>query len=137
MVIGLDFNGTLMSYDYPYSIGKDIGAVPVLKRLLAKGHEFVLMTSVSPNEVGPAKQRFAEMLAWFVENDIPYIGINENPRCNAITAKPRLDLIIDDHALGVPLIHDDTLSPRPYVGWKRIEKWFEDSGILDKQPIKK
>lgn len=134
MVIGLDFNGTLMSYDYPYSIGKDIGAVPVLKRLQDAGHEFVLMTSVSPNEVGPAKQRFAEMLAWFVENGIHYIGINENPRCKAIVAKPRLDLIIDDHALGVPLIHDDTISPRPYVDWQRVKKWLEDSGVLPKMP---
>ena len=130
MVIGLDFNGTLMSYDYPYSIGKDIGAVPVLKRLLAKGHEFVLMTSVSPNEVGPARQRFAEMLAWFVENGIPYIGINENPRCDAITAKPRLDLIIDDHALGVPLKIDETISNRAFVDWQRVEQMLEARRIL-------
>ena len=130
MVIGLDFNGTLMSYDYPYSIGKDIGAVPVLKRLLAKGHEFVLMTSVSPNEAGPARQRFAEMLAWFVENDIPYIGINENPRCDAITAKPRLDLIIDDHALGIPLKIDETISSRAFVDWQRVEQMLEARRIL-------
>ena len=130
MVIGLDFNGTLMSSDYPYSIGKDIGAVPVLKRLLAKGHESVLMTSVSPNEVGPARQRFAEMLAWFVENGIPYIGINENPRCDAITAKPRLDLIIDDHALGVPLKIDETISNRAFVDWERVEKMLEARRIL-------
>lgn len=130
MVIGLDFNGTLMSYDYPYSIGKDIGAVPVLKRLLAKGHEFVLMTSVSPNEVGPARQRFAEMLAWFVENGIPYIGINENPRCDAITAKPRLDLIIDDHALGIPLKIDETISNRAFVDWQRVEQMLEARRIL-------
>lgn len=130
MVIGLDFNGTLMSYDYPYSIGKDIGAVPVLKRLLAKGHEFVLMTSVSPNEVGPARQRFAEMLAWFVQNGIPYIGINENPRCDAITAKPRLDLIIDDHALGIPLKIDETISHRAFVDWQRVEQMLEARRIL-------
>lgn len=130
MVIGLDFNGTLMSYDYPYSIGKDIGAVPVLKRLLAKGHEFVLMTSVSPNEVGPARQRFAETLAWFVENGIPYIGVNENPRCDAITAKPRLDLIIDDHALGIPLKIDETISNRAFVDWQRVEQMLEARRIL-------
>lgn len=130
MVIGLDFNGTLMSYDYPYSIGKDIGAVPVLKRLLAKGHEFVLMTSVSPNEVGPARQRFAEMLAWFVQNGIPYIGINENPHCDAITAKPRLDLIIDDHALGIPLKTDETISNRAFVDWQCVEQMLEARRIL-------
>jgi len=130
MVIGLDFNGTLMSYDYPYSIGKDIGAVPVLKRLLAKGHEFVLMTSVSPNEAGPARQRFAEMLAWFVENGIPYIGINENPRCDAVTAKPRLDLIIDDHALGIPLKTDETISNRAFVDWQHVEQMLEARRIL-------
>ena len=34
MVIALDFDGTVVTHEYPY-IGEDIGAVPVLKELVA------------------------------------------------------------------------------------------------------
>ena len=33
MVIGLDFDGTVVSHAFP-GIGKDIGAVPILKKLV-------------------------------------------------------------------------------------------------------
>lgn len=36
MIIALDFDGTAVTHEYP-EIGKDIGAVPVLKELLEKG----------------------------------------------------------------------------------------------------
>ena len=36
MVINLDFDGTVVTHDYP-QIGKDIGSQPVLKKLVAKG----------------------------------------------------------------------------------------------------
>lgn len=131
MVIGIDFNGTIMSYDYPNSIGHDIGALPVLRKIIEAGHEIVLMTSVSPNEAGPARERFREMLQWFSDNKIPIIGVNKNPRCNAITGKARCDLFIDDHNLGIPLIYDDTISPgKPYVDWVKVEKWLTDAGII-------
>ena len=38
LVIAVDFNGTCVTYCYPEGTGEDIGAVPVLKRLLAEGH---------------------------------------------------------------------------------------------------
>lgn len=36
MFIAIDFDGTCVSNDFP-KIGKDIGAVPVLKELVEKG----------------------------------------------------------------------------------------------------
>lgn len=131
MVIGIDFNGTIMSYDYPNSIGHDIGAVPVLKRIIEAGHDIVLMTSVSPEDGGPASERFHEMLQWFSDNKIPIIGVNKNPKCPAVTGKARCDLFIDDHNLGCPLIYDEILSPgKPYVNWEIVEKWLEQAGII-------
>ena len=38
MIIAIDFDGTCVYHDYPY-VGKDIGAVPVLKELVAAGHK--------------------------------------------------------------------------------------------------
>lgn len=130
MVIGIDFNGTVMSYDYPDSIGKDIGAVPVLQELRDKGHEFVLMTSVSRKDSEVANKRLDEMIDWFKDNGIEIIGINHNPRCTAVVDKARCDLFIDDHNLGVPLKFDESISYRPFVDWEVVRKMLVEMNIL-------
>ena len=43
MIIAVDFDGTCVSHDYPY-IGKEIGAAPVLRELVAAGHDLILFT---------------------------------------------------------------------------------------------
>ena len=42
-IIGIDFDGTCVTHEFP-RIGKDIGAVPVLKELIANGHDLILFT---------------------------------------------------------------------------------------------
>ena len=48
MYIAVDFDGTCVSNAFPY-IGKDIGSVPVLKKLVEKGHKLILYTLRSNN----------------------------------------------------------------------------------------
>ena len=43
MVIAVDFDGTCVTHAFP-KIGEDIGAVPVLKRLVKAGHKIILYT---------------------------------------------------------------------------------------------
>ena len=43
MIIGIDFDGTCVKHAFP-AIGDDIGAVPVLKELVDKGHKLILFT---------------------------------------------------------------------------------------------
>ena len=43
MIIAVDFDGTCVSHEYP-KVGKDIGAVPVLKALVEIGHKIILNT---------------------------------------------------------------------------------------------
>ena len=43
MVIAVDFDGTCVTHEFP-KVGKDIGAVPVLKKLVEKGHKIILYT---------------------------------------------------------------------------------------------
>jgi len=43
MIIAIDFDGTCVTHAYP-KIGKDIGAVPVLKQLVQYGHQLILWT---------------------------------------------------------------------------------------------
>lgn len=43
MVIAVDFDGTCVTHEFP-KIGKDIGAIPVLRKLVEKGHQIILYT---------------------------------------------------------------------------------------------
>ena len=87
MIIALDFDGTCVTHEFP-NVGKDIGAVPVLKELVAKGHKLILWTMRSDREVlGATRNEFiidekgtflTDAVNWFKENDIPLYGIQKN-----------------------------------------------------------
>lgn len=49
MIIGIDFDGTVVTHDFP-KIGKDIGAVPILRKLVENGHKLILHTMRSDIE---------------------------------------------------------------------------------------
>jgi hypothetical protein len=72
----------------------------------------------------------SDAVHWFYQNKIPLLGINENPGQAEWTQSPKAyaQLYIDDAALGVPLITDDT--ERPYVDWTAIRKILTKSGAL-------
>ena len=118
MYIAVDFDGTCVTHEYP-KVGKDIGAVPVLKKLTDSGHKIILNTMRSGKELAAA-------IKWFIDNDIPLFGANENPTQKSWTTSPKVyaDLYIDDAALGCPLKKDPYISDRPYVDWNEIEKYF-------------
>lgn len=116
--IAVDFDGTCVTHEYP-KVGKDIGAVPVLKKLTDSGHKIILNTMRSGKELAAA-------IKWFIDNDIPLFGANENPTQKSWTTSPKVyaDLYIDDAALGCPLKRDPYISDRSYVDWNEIEKYF-------------
>lgn len=118
MIIGIDFDGTCVTHDYP-GIGKDIGAVAVLKRLVNSGHRLILNTMRSGLKLQDA-------INWFKENGIELYGANENPTQKSWTQSPKVyaHLYIDDSALGCPLKMDSNLSDRPFVDWEIIERWL-------------
>lgn len=124
MYIAVDFDGTCVTHEYP-KVGKDIGAVPVLKKLTDSGHKIILNTMRSGKEL-------ADAIKWFIDNDIPLFGANENPTQKSWTTSPKVhaDLYIDDAALGCPLKMDPTVSGRPFVDWYHVEKYMEESHII-------
>lgn len=121
--ICVDFDGTCTTHDYP-NIGKDIGAVPVLKRLVAEGHKLIIFTMRSDGTL-------KEGVKWFEDNGIPLFGINRNPT-QSWTNSPKAygHLYIDDAALGCPLSFDPTKSDRPFVNWSMVESLLEQKGLL-------
>lgn len=132
MDIVLDFDGTVVTHDFP-KIGKDIGAVPVLKELVNAGHNLILFTmrsdvknpkSVDPFIVCKSGKYLTDAVKWFEKNEIPLYGIQSNPSQHSWTSSPKAygQLIIDDAALGIPLTLDKRLSDRLFVDWVEVRK---------------
>ena len=120
--IALDFDGTVCKFQYP-SIGKDIGAVPVLKELISNGHQLVLNTMRSGQELEDAVE-------WFKDNEIPLYGINSTPGQSTWTSSPKVyaHLYIDDAALGIPLVRNGR--ERPYVNWSEVREMLIEEGYI-------
>lgn len=137
MIIAVDFDGTVVEHKYP-EIGKTVpGAVAVLKKLVAQGHQLILWTMRSD-------QSLAEAVVWYNDNGIPLFGINTNPEQTEWTNSPKAyaQLYIDDAALGCPLstlvTHglDGKTTPygRPFVDWVTVEQMLVEKGILANKP---
>lgn len=111
-IVAIDFDGTCVTHEYP-GVGRDIGAAPVIKRLVERGDKIILFTMRSGQELTDAK-------IWFAENNIPLFGVNENPEQHTWTQspKPYAHIYIDDAALGVPLIHP--VNGRAFVDWPMV-----------------
>ncbi len=140
MEIVVDFDGTCTTHDFP-KLGKDIGAIPVLKKLVANGHKLILFTMRSDKQKEQTmpdgyKMHGGDFLKqavnWFRENDIPLYGIQINPTQSHWTSSPKAygQLIIDDAALGCPLKMDTTISNRPFVDWVKVEILLIEQGLI-------
>jgi len=139
MNIVLDFDGTCVSHEFP-SIGKDIGAIPVLKELVNNGHNLILFTMRSDrlenNDTGDDNidditgNFLTDAVNWFNENDIPLYGIQTNPTQKNWTSSPKAygDIYIDDAALGCPLVYEHNV--RPYVDWIKVREILKLMGLI-------
>ena len=131
-IICIDFDGTCVTHEYP-NIGKDIGAVPVLKDWVNRGHKLILWTMRSGRSWKssdthiPWSVEFREACEWFVDNDLSLFGFNENPNQSWSTSpKAYANYYVDDSALGCPLKFDPALSDRPFVDWDEVSKLFDE-----------
>lgn len=141
LIFGIDFDGTCVTNELP-KIGKDIGAVPVLRDIVASGHKIILFTMRSNKKDGGVnspelKPCFGNLLDeavnWFNENKIPLFGINTNPTQHEWTEspKPYCHIYIDDTALGAPLKFNWMLSDSPFINWDRVRFILEEKQIID------
>lgn len=147
ITIAVDFDGTCVTHDFP-EVGKDIGAVPVLKALVAKEHKLILWTMRSDVENPVSEdatihtepgQFLTDALNWFKQNNIPLYGVQCNPTQHSWTSSKKCyaEIYIDDAALGCPVIvpTETGLLKHPkhrrhYVDWEEVEKILTNAGIL-------
>ena len=146
MIIAVDFDGTCVTHEFP-KVGKDIGAVPILKELVEKGHKIILYTMRShPDKNSQGKTLSGEIVSndtlqdaidWFKKNGIPLWGINENPKQKEWTSSPKIYAIVSDVVrlkydlefkdFFIPLqecIDRDSKKPNP-IGEDAIRKIYE------------
>ena len=141
MTFNIDFDGTVVTHAFPH-VGKDIGAVPVLKKLTDAGHQLILFTMRSdrsekkatgdPTIMDVTGNFLTDAVNWFKQNDIPLYGIQSNPTQKNWTTSPKsyAEVMIDDSALGCPLKFDGELSHRPFVDWEKVEEILIKEGII-------
>lgn len=112
--IAIDFDGTCVAHEFP-DVGPDIGAAPVLRKLVDAGAQLILFTMRSGNHL-------QEAVDWFEANDIPLAGVQLNPTQKEWTSSPKAyaALYIDDAALGCPL-RSWPGTPRPVVDWEFVD----------------
>lgn len=132
MDICIDFDGTCVTHEFP-NVGKDIGAISVLKKLIERGHKLILFTmrsdikeviSIDPSIHQKGGTYLTDAINWFKDNGINLYAINTNPSQKEWTTSPKAyaQLYIDDAALGCPLMTDLDISDKPFVDWKEVEK---------------
>jgi hypothetical protein len=133
LILAIDFDGTCVTHDYP-EVGKDIGAAPVLKKLIEHGHRLMLWT-MRGNK--PGAETLNDAVKWFKDNDIELWGINENPEQQAtgwsLSHKQYANIYVDDAAVGCPLLFNKEFHNKPYVDWVAVDKYFESIGLYIKE----
>ena len=150
--ICIDFDGTCVAHEFP-KVGENIGSIPILKKLVEKGHKLILFTMRSNSEI--IGSVLDDAVNWFKKNNIPLYGIQFDPEQDKWTTSPKAygNLYIDDAALGTPLLqkfksihggetifsccleHIGTkqikeLIGKPYVNWEKIEVLLKERNIL-------
>jgi hypothetical protein len=132
IILAIDFDGTCVTHEYP-KVGKDIGAVPVLKKLVENGHQLMLWTMRGNKPTSEGVDTLQDAVDWFKNNNIPLWGINENPDQKATgwtnSNKQYAQMYIDDAALGCPLMYDWGIE-KPYVDWVEVEKSLTKMGLI-------
>lgn len=131
MIIAIDFDGTCVTHEYP-KVGQDIGAIPVLKKLVENGHLLILYTMRCNKE---NEHYLDDAIEWFVKNEIPLYGIQTNPTQKewTLSNKCYAQLYIDDASLGCPLTfkYKDLVSiSRPFVNWEIVEEILRDKKLI-------
>jgi hypothetical protein len=132
MLIQLDFDGTVVEFDYPRIGLLNSGCVEVVEKLRSAGHEIILNTYRADLNDGSLEEahRFLKEIGIFPLHEI--IPTNQkkvkSPAWDLIQFIQNQVLFIDDDTENIPL--------RPCVGchllmvdWLEIDKQFKENGI--------
>ncbi|MBR5576672.1 MAG: hypothetical protein IKW22_05290 [Bacteroidaceae bacterium] len=98
MTIAVDFDGTIVTHEYP-QIGSELPlAIPTLKRLKEDGHKLILWTVREGDLLDDA-------VLWCRERGLEFYAVNkefpeEDVKNVHYSRKPKVDIWIDDRNVG-------------------------------------
>ena len=126
-VIAVDFDGTIVTNEYP-----DVGrVVPLAKEVInmlgENGHRCFLYT-----------MRDGKSLEDAIEccriNGINMVGYNKSPRQFSSSPKQYGSYYIDDSSIGCPLSHNPYIK-KPYVDWMAVAEHLTDLELLTTEQL--
>lgn len=123
-IVAVDFDGTIVSHQYPLIGRENPGAIRILKAMQEKGVSLVMWTMRSGTELQQA-------VDYCASNGVTFWGVNSNPEQAGWTKSPKAyaQLYIDDAALGCP-VEPCAASGRPRVDWEGVEVHLKELGYL-------
>lgn len=115
-IIALDFDGTVVTHEYPL-IDKPLPyCIDTLKKINNAGCKIILYTMRSG-------EYLAQAVEYLIDNDIKLWAVNENPEQKKWTDSPKIyaQIYIDDAAIGGFTMQDPNFSDRPYIDWIMVD----------------
>lgn len=140
-IYAIDFDGTVVTHEFP-KVGKDVPyAVETLQKIVAHGGKLILWTMRSNHTAPPefssepqhehnpiieceADNYLDHAVKWFTDREIPLWGIQRNPDQDKWTSSPKAyaHVYIDDAAsMGTYTMRDPEVSQREYVDWVLVD----------------
>ena len=127
-IIAIDFDGTIVTHEYP-RVGKPLPlANEVINALWVNGNELFLYTMRDGDELKDAER-------YCFENNLPIHLFNESPSQFSSSPKQYAQVYIDDASLGCPLRFDPKFSNRPYVNWVEVAKYLAAKGLITQEQL--
>ncbi len=107
----------------PFIGGEVPDAIRVVKRLQDAGHILILYTM-------RVDELLTDAVKWCSDRGINFKYVNRNEMYETGSRKVYFHLLIDDKALGIPLIYHPHKSEKRIVDWVEVEKILEKLGYL-------
>jgi len=119
----IDCDGTIVLHDFPHIHAAVPHAIRVIQRMQDFGHTLILYTMRYDEDLTVAQK-------WLFKNGLYFQYFNHNPDHETGSRKVYGHYTIDDHNLGIKLIHDTSIHHKPFVDWLEIERILEEKELL-------
>lgn len=136
MIIAVDFDGTIVTHEYP-EIGRPIkGAIETIKAIIENDHKVFLWT-MRCNKKYRRRDLLQEAIDYCHDNGVELYSANISPSQFSTSNKQYASLYIDDAALGCPLINTGNFWDEPYVDWYKIGKMLVERDVITEEQFNK
>ena len=128
MIIGIDFDGTIVKDEYP-EIGVDLpGALETLKALKRNGHKVFLYTMRAHPKEG--RDVLQEAVDWLEDRGVTLDGVNRSPARFSPSIKQFAHLYLDDRQFNAPL---RIWRSEEVYDWEQVARYFLEIGGITNQ----